>query len=126
MFLAGSRVKLVRLALSLSPAAFGRPLNLSRQQVLQLEECSAPLLPPVEDDLCNTYSVNPQWLHSGQGPMFSAAYGSPLLDRFFAVLTQEHNTFRRRYVESLARMTPQQWAKLEDTIQKEGFPDAQT
>lgn len=67
------RIKEIRKMLGLSQKAFGEKLGLSRSAINNIDSKSVPLKPLFLDLLCTVFSVNRDWLETGEGDMFIAS-----------------------------------------------------
>lgn len=69
----GERIRAVRNSLPNKPSqeAFGAKVGLTRDQVNNLERDRASLAPSLSMLMTKVYNLNPEWLSSGQEPMFS-------------------------------------------------------
>ena len=67
------RIKEIRKTLGLSQKAFGEKLGLSRSAINNIDSKSVPLKPLFLDLLCTVFSVNRDWLETGEGDMFIAS-----------------------------------------------------
>lgn len=66
----GERLIELRKMLSLNQEAFGKPLNLSRSAVASYEVGRRSLTDRTIADICRVYSINEEWLRTGNGEMF--------------------------------------------------------
>ena len=64
------RIKLVREATGLSRKAMGAGINLSGQRFGVLEKAGTVITERVFNNICQKYSVNPDYLLNGTEPMF--------------------------------------------------------
>lgn len=67
------RIKEIRKTLGLSQKAFGEKLGLSRSAINNIDSKSVPLKPLFLDLLCTVFSVNRDWLETGEGDIFIAS-----------------------------------------------------
>lgn len=64
------RLKQIRSALNLTQAAFADKLNISRSIIATYEGGHAPVSERNIADICDKFSINEEWLRTGEGPMF--------------------------------------------------------
>lgn len=106
-----NRIKELRKTLSLSQSDFGKKLGVSRDVINNIEQGrnKNEISEIFTAHICNTYHVNPDWLRTGEGEMFTAIDDSPLtvlkkqynlsskackiLDNFFKLSSSEQDSF---------------------------------
>lgn len=106
-----NRIKAVREALELSQREFGEKLGVSRDVISNLEYGRVQPRELLLQHICQLYSVNRQWLETGQGAMFE---GDPeeakRLDEALAIFKallpefQEYALEQIRGLEKLQRL----------------------
>lgn len=122
------RIKYIRLNAAgkkLSQDDFGQSLGLSRGVIANLEDAENRLPNGIPDStiklICATYHVSYKWLTEGVGPMFEAASGDALIDRYapdaeehlkaalrvMSALPEESLVALRDYVDDLFRAAEQ-------------------
>ena len=74
------RVKELRNELRLSQAAFGKEIGVSKRQVAHIE-LGGNITDRNFESICRVFNVNPQWLESGEYPMFVPSPDKDFLDR---------------------------------------------
>lgn len=74
------RVKELRNELRLSQAAFGKKIGISQRQVAHIE-LGGNITERNFESICRNFNVNPQWLESGEYPMFVPSPDKDFLDR---------------------------------------------
>lgn len=75
------RVRELRKELGLSQAAFGEKLKISQRAIGHIESGANSLSPRNFDNICQIFNVNPQWLESGEYPMFVPSSDKDFLDK---------------------------------------------
>lgn len=75
------RVRELRAELKLSQAAFGKEIKISQRAVGLIESGVNNLSPRTFELICYNFNVNPQWLESGEPPMFAPSPEKDFLDR---------------------------------------------
>lgn len=113
-----SRVKELRKAIGLSQESFGNNLGLTRGWVTNIELNKKEIEPLKIDLICRTYNVNSDWLKYGQGEMFEQLSKDEEIAKFVAkILNEEEESFKRRFIEMLVALSPDEWEILEQAIE---------
>lgn len=114
-------------ALDIKKVDFANRVGVSQPFVSEL--CSGRKAPSDRTiaDICREFNVNENWLRTGEGEMFVQLPKSKKIAAFLGEITAEDDdSFKKRFVEMLADMSPEDWKLLErmaDRLQKkEGNP----
>lgn len=123
----GERVKELRKQVNLTQQAFADRLNLKRNTVGSYEVNVVEPSDRTISDICREFNVNETWLRTGEGEMFNQITRSEKITSFLTEITEdEGDDFKRRFVEMLAELEPEDWKLLErmaENLQKkEGNP----
>lgn len=116
----GERVKEVRKENGLSQEEFAHKLGFdTRGAIANIElertEASDKLLSLIS----NLFGVREAWLREGEGEMFVQDTQSEQVAAFLADLTKDDSdTFKKRFVEMLAGLSPADWELLERMAEK--------
>lgn len=110
------RIKYLRKTLlHLSMEAFGDKIHISKAAVSRAEAGLNGISNQTVDLICREYGVNEEWLRTGNGDVFikksPAEELNALADK---VMTDTPESFRRRFVAMLAKLTDEQWQVLSD------------
>ena len=108
------RIKAVRKAAGLTQQEFAESLGLKQNTVATYE--IGRLLPSDRTitDICRNYNVDETWLRTGAGEMFRPRSREDEIASFMAgLLSGEGTEFQRRLVSVLARLSTEEWAKIE-------------
>ena len=108
------RIKAVRKAAGLTQQEFAESLGLKQNTVATYE--IGRLLPSDRTitDICRNYSVNETWLRTGAGEMFRPRSREDEIASFMTgLLSGEGTEFQRRLVSVLARLSTEEWARIE-------------
>jgi transcriptional regulator with XRE-family HTH domain len=102
---------------NLSQEAFAKKLNLSRNFINQVECGKKNLSDRSILDICEVFDVNEEWLRTGNGEMFLPINQEKELAKLTVdFLKSEPESFRRRVIAYLAKMTDEQWKMVEDMV----------
>ena len=123
----GERVKELRKQVNLTQQAFADRLNLKRNTVGSYEVNVVEPSDRTISDICREFNVNETWLRTGEGEMFNQITRSEKITSFLTEITEdEGDDFKRRFVEMLAELEPEDWKLLERMAEKlqkkEGSP----
>ena len=67
--------------------------------------------------ICSKFSVNEDWLRTGEGEMFlSKSHEEEIEDLTYKLLTEESTSFKNRLVSALSKLTDEQWDIFEKII----------
>lgn len=121
------RIALVRKATGLTQEKFGERLGLSRNFMWMIENGTRIPSDRTIGDICREFNVNETWLRTGEGEMFIQIPESEKIAAFLADITAtECDDFKRRFIEMLADLKPEEWKLLERMAErlqkKEGNP----
>lgn len=115
----GERVKELRKQVNLTQQAFADRLNLKRNTVGSYEVNVVEPSDRTISDICREFNVNETWLRTGEGEMFNQITRSEKTTSFLTEITEdEGDDFKRRFVEILAELEPEDWKLLERMAEK--------
>ena len=115
----GERVKELRKQVNLTQQAFADRLNLKRNTVGSYEVNVVEPSDRTISDICREFNVNETWLRTGEGEMFNQVTRSEKITAFLTDITaDEGDDFKRRFVEMLAELEPEDWKLLERMAEK--------
>lgn len=113
------RIKKIIEKLGLKKVDFANRLHIS--QPFASELCSGAKAPSDRtiSDICREFGVREAWLRTGEGEMFVQDTQSEQVAAFLADLTKDDSdTFKKRFVEMLAGLSPADWGLLERMAEK--------
>ena len=113
------RIKKILEELGLKKVEFAERLHISRPYASEL--CSGAKAPSdrTSSDICREFGVREAWLREGEGEMFVQDTQSEQVAAFLADLTKDDSdTFKKRFVEMLAGLSPADWELLERMAEK--------
>ena len=113
------RIKKILEELGLKKVEFAERLHISRPYASEL--CSGAKAPSDRtiSDICREFGVREAWLRTGEGEMFVQDTQSEQVAAFLADLTKDDSdTFKKRFIEMLAGLSPADWELLEHMAEK--------
>ena len=113
------RIKKILEELGLKKVEFAERLHISRPYASEL--CSGAKAPSDRtiSDICREFGVREAWLREGEGEMFVQDTQSEQVAAFLADLTKDDSdTFKKRFLEMLAGLSPADWELLERMAEK--------
>ena len=110
------RITMVRKEKGYSQEQFANELNLSRNFINQLEAGKKNPSERTVLDICSKFSVNETWLRTGEGEMFVPKSMEQELIDFTADMLLGGESFKKRLISALAKLTEEQWDLLEGVI----------
>ena len=113
------RIKKILEERGLKKVEFAERLHISRPYASEL--CSGAKAPSDRtiSDICREFGVREAWLRTGEGEMFVQDTQSEQVAAFLADLTKDDSdTFKKRFVEMLAGLSPADWGLLERMAEK--------
>lgn len=115
----GERIKELRKQVNLTQQAFADRLNLKRNTVGSYEVNVVEPSDRTISDICREFDVNKTWLLTGEGEMFEQRAQSDKITDFLTAITKtEGDDFKRRFVEMLSELEPDDWKLLERMAEK--------
>lgn len=113
------RIALVRKSLGLTQEKFAEQVGLSRNFMWMIESGTRVPSDRTISDICREFNVNETWLRTGEGEMFNQIARSEKITSFLTEITEdEGDDFKRRFVEMLAELEPEDWKLLERMAEK--------
>ena len=109
-----NRIKAVRKYYGLTQSEFGSKISAKQATVAAWENQARIPLDSAITLICREFDVNEQWLRTGEGEMFRPVDREADLFRWVGtVLSDEPENFRRRFLNLLANLTPEEWQAME-------------
>ena len=112
------RVKELRKALGLTQEKFGERIGVKKSAISQIENGSNGVTDQLRLAVCREFRVSEEWMRTGEGEMFVEPDEDEEITRFMGDILSGQPDFRRRLISVLARMTPAEWALLEEKIRE--------
>lgn len=108
------RIQAIRKAAKLTQEEFAGKLMVKRNTVATWEGGRSVPQDSVVALICKEFDVSEAWLRTGAGEMYNKNAADDEIARFVdAVLSDEPESFRRRLVTAMSRLSPEGWKKLE-------------
>lgn len=106
------RIAEIRKAVNLTQEKFAAQLGLSRNFLWMIEKGDRVPSDRTIADICREFNVNENWLRTGEGEMFNPQ-DEKLAAFIGSLVADDSEPFKRRMVELLADLTPEEWKLLE-------------
>ena len=108
------RVKELRKSLGLTQEKFGERVGLKKSAISQIEGGVNGVTDQLRLAIFREFNVNEDWLRTGEGSVFVEPDEEEGIARFVGDVLSDQPDFRRRLISVLSRMTPDEWALLEE------------
>lgn len=114
------RIKYLRKEiLHLTQQEFSEALNISRSNMGNIETGQISLTERVISDICEKYSVNEEWLRTGEGEMFIPKTRNQQITDFLGdLIKEEDGTFKKRLIEAMSKLDKKDWEDIERLVSK--------
>lgn len=107
------RIKSIRRNQRLSQEQFGNRLGIKKSSVSLLESGKNSPSEQTIKLICSEFSVNEDWLRTGEGEPFIKRTRNQLITDFLGdVIKDDDESFRKRLVEVLAKLDVEDWEYL--------------
>lgn len=114
MITQGERIKILRTEMKMTLEKFGSRLGVGKTAISKIEKGERGLTDQMFISICREFNVNPSWLRDGSGEMFVERSRDDEIENFInSVLTDEPDSFRRRLIAVLSRLSTDDWELLE-------------
>ena len=111
------RIKQLRRTFHLTQQEFADRLGIKRGALANYEIGRNEPIDAVISLICREFRVSETWLRTGGGEMFPTLSEDEHLAHFFGQMNTEGDTFRRRFLLSLSRLSDEEWRTLEALVQ---------
>lgn len=98
--------------MKLSQQEFAERLNVKQATISAYEVGIRTPLDSIVNSICREFNVNETWLRTGEGPMFRPLGRDQELYTFIGNIALGSDSFKRRFIEALAKMPEEQWDAL--------------
>lgn len=111
------RIKEVRKTLGKTQDEFSKKIGLSRNFIAQVEIGTKVPSERTINDICRIFSVNEEWLRTGEGEMFKPKTKDEQIAELLGDIqsTGEEN-FKHKLVSALAKLNDGDWDTLEKLV----------
>lgn len=106
------RIKELRKSLGLTQLEFGEQVGVKANTIGNYEIGLRTPSDAVIRAICREFNVNENWLRTGEGEMFNPQ-DEKLAAFIGSLVADDSEPFKRRMVELLADLTPEEWKLLE-------------
>lgn len=111
---ANERIKFLRKSLNLTIEKFGEALGVTRAAISNIENGNRNVTDQMFKSICREFNVREEWLRDGIEPMKNEQSRDEKLATFLAdVLKDEDDSFRKRFIEALAKLDVSDWEVVE-------------
>lgn len=108
-----TRLKELRQALGLTQQEFADSIGLKRNTIATYEIGKSFPSERTISDICREFNVNEEWLRTGEGEPFRKLNRNQTITDFAGDLIKEDDSFKTRLIESLAKLSEDEWKVLE-------------
>ena len=118
-FKLNERITTIRKELKLSQSAFGEHIGVSRDVIKNIDNniVDAETKPLLVQQICKEYNVNRTWRETGEGNMFNdLSRDAEIAEYIGSVLADEEDSFQKRLISALSKMTVEEWEVLEKLV----------
>lgn len=110
------RIKELRKVLGMNQGEFAQAIGISRSYLSQAEISAngAHFSDKTIKLICDKFNVSEEWLRCGSGDMFVKRTREEIITDFLTdIITEPDESYKKRLIQALAKMTPDQWEELE-------------
>lgn len=105
--------------LKMTQQVFSSRLNISRSNMGNIETGSVAVTDRIIFSICKEFDVNENWIRTGSGDIFlSKSRNQMIIDFAGDIIKDNDESFRKRLLEALAQLEPEEWAVLETIAKK--------
>ena len=111
------RIEEIRKHQKLSRADFGKRIGVSGDVINNLERGRVEAKEHILKLICLEFNINEEWLRTGEGEMFlPKTMEEELIEFTRDLLIGENESFKKRLISALAKLSEDQWDLLEGII----------
>ncbi len=93
---------------------FANKLNITQAYVSRITNNGSVPSDRLIEDICEKFDINEKWLRTGEGEMSITRTKKQIITDFMGdLIVDEEDSFKRRLIEALAKLTPEDWEVLE-------------
>lgn len=113
------RIKKIRNSLNISQTDFAQKLSVSRSAICKMESGENYPSEQTIKLICNEFSVNEDWLRTGNGEMFKSRTKEQEIGAFFnETMELDDENFQKKLVSALTRLSVKDWENLAEIAKK--------
>ena len=113
------RIKRIRNSLNISQTDFAQKLSISRSAVCKMESGENYPSEQTIKLMCSEFSVNEEWLRTGNGEMFKSRTRNQEIGAFAnEVMMLNDDDFKKKFIEALLKLDSKDWECLEEIAKK--------
>lgn len=111
------RIKLIRREKKITQVEFGEIIGVKGNTVTNYETGLRTPTDAVIKSICREFNVNEVWLRTGKGEMFEELDPEDeLMSWAGTVLRDKPDSFRKRFIRMLSKMTDEEWEWVESKL----------
>lgn len=111
------RIRELRNTLNLSQPEFGKSIGLSQSSLTMIETGNRKVTDRTISYISMAYNVSENWLRTGEGNMFNDLdRDAEIAEYIGTVLADEDDSFQKRLISALSKMTVEEWEVLEKLV----------
>lgn len=115
----GERVKEIRKALGLTLDQFGEKIGVKKSALSKIENGLNSLSETLSISICREFNVSPEYLSGDSDQIFTEMTKEDEIAAFLGdVLRDKEETFRKRFISALARLSEEDWRIMERILDK--------
>lgn len=119
------RIKSVRKAVGLTQSKMGEAMNVNQTTVAMWESGTRVMTKPTFELFCMKFSVNREWLETGEGEMFVQRTRNEELALWIGeVMNSQPDSIKIRLLSALSKLPPEGWELIDkfaaDLADREG------
>lgn len=115
----GEKVKEIRKALGLTLDQFGEKIGIKKSALSKIENGLNSLTDTLSISICREFKVNPDYLSGASEEMFLEMTKEDEIAAFLGdVLRDKEETFRKRFISALARLSDEDWRIMERILDR--------
>lgn len=111
-----TRIKQIRNDRKLTQQAFADKLGVSRNSIARFEMGDLSPSDRTIKDICREFSVNEEWLRTGEGNMKIELSRNQEIQQFINSIAIDDEKFKSDFISALCKLSPEGWKALEKFI----------
>ncbi len=107
------RIRTIREHEKLNQTEFGKKIGISRDTVANIENGRIEIKDIFIKSICKEFSVNEDWLRTGEGEMFVTKTRKQEITDFLGDMINEPESFKSRFIEAMSKLGEKDWEDIE-------------